>query len=128
MQKQSGLSRIHQFLKSIGTGGGKITWGEDFIVDLESRVTITERIPTVPGEKGSPFHRTTAFGIVFNHLEGKNVKIKRSHDGFEDLVILEVKLEDDKFWVAGQFFFEDGSRAGTSDWIPEDEVYLNMFW
>lgn len=133
MKQQRKLSRIYQFLKSVGNGdGGESHWTDswydrDIVDDIEGRVTLTP-VPTVPGEAGSPYRGVTAYGLVYNHLNGKLVKIKLTSGEFIELAVCDVKLEGDKFYVTGRVFLNDGTQYTSRDWFPEEDVYVNVYW
>jgi len=80
-----------------------------------------------PGDNTSPYRNINAYSLVFNRLIKQVVQVKSLETGeFYPLHVEDVKLDGDKFFIKGLRL--DVGDSKSRDWIPQENVYVNLFW
>lgn len=96
---------------------------------IEDQVEIVEVIKTVPGEKGSPCVNVTAYGLIYNKFMNECVQVKQISGTFDRVIVNDVKVEGDVFYIKGQYVNYEVNPNGefkwiTTGWIHETNVYM----
>jgi len=82
-----------------------------------------------PEDQGSAFVNVTAYGLIYNKFLNECVQVKQISGTFDRVIVNDVKVEGDAFYIKGQYVNYEVNPNGefkwiTTGWIHESNVYM----